>query len=236
MQFEETPWSLIVRAKKADAEDVHQALDDLCRMYWTPLYAFARTRGQSVENAQDIVQTFFETQLRRDFLKDLDPQRGHFRSYLLTSISNFMINEWSKSTRQKRGSGKPALPLDEKTGELAVSSLLNGPVTPEEAFEREWALVLIQRALDRTREYYVESGTEEVFDAMQAYISVDKERPSYADLVDQLGMSESSVKSALFRLRGRYRDAVRQEVRRVVQNPDDENATDDEIRYLMGIF
>lgn len=236
MLFEDTPWSLILRAKKADTENLRHALDKLCGMYWTPLYAYARMRGQSVEDAQDIVQSFFETQLKRDFLKTLDPERGHFRSFLLTSISNFMINEWAKATRKKRGAGQYAIPIDTETGEQAVSPLLNAPITPEQAFEREWAVVLIRRALESTREHYVGSDKVELFNAMQPYISVDRQRTSYAELAKQLGTTESSVKSSIYRLRGRFRDAVRREVCRVVDDPDDEEATDDEIRYLMQVF
>ena len=236
MLFEDTPWSLILRAKKGDAENLRHALDKLCRMYWTPLYAYARMRGRSVEDAQDVVQSFFETQLKRDFLKTLDPKRGHFRSFLLTSISNFMINEWSKATRQKRGAGQYAIPIDTETGERAVSLLLDDPVTPEQAFEREWAIVLIRRSLEYTREQYAGSGKVELFDAIQPYINVDQRRPSYAELAERLSTSESSVKSSIYRLRGRFRDAVRREVRLIVDNPDDEEATDDEIRYLMKVF
>ena len=236
MLFEDTPWSLILRAKKADAENLRHALEKLCRMYWTPLYTYARMRGQSVEDAQDVVQSFFETQLKRDFLKTLDPKRGHFRSFLLTAVSNFMINEWSKATRKKRGAGQYVFPIDTEMGEQAMSLLLHAPVTPEQAFEREWALVLIRRALERTREQYVGLGNAELFDAMQPYISVDQQRPSYAELAEQLSISESSVKSSIYRLRGRFRDAVRREVRQIVEDPDDEEATDDEIRYLMSVF
>lgn len=236
MLFEDTPWSLILRAKTGDAENLRHALDKLCGMYWTPLYAYARMRGRSVEDAQDVVQGFFETQLKRDFLKNLDPKRGHFRSFLLTSISNFMINEWSKATRKKRGAGQYLIPIDTEMGEQAVSMLLNTPITPEQAFEREWAVVLLRRALENTRLQYARSGNVELFDAMQPYISVDQKRPSYAELAEQLGTSESSVKSSIYRMRGRFRDAVRREVCQIVDDPDDEKATDDEIRYLMNVF
>lgn len=236
MQFEDTPWSLILRAKDANPDALRDALEQLCRSYWSPLYTFVRVRGRSPEDAQDIVQGFFEQQIGKDFLHSLDPGRGHFRSYLLSAMTNFMVNEHAKSTRQKRGSGQHLIPIDTIAGERAVSSLTTAPITPERAFEKEWALSLIERTMERLRAYYQTAGSIEQYEALQPFISVDALRPSYAQLGEQLSLTESAVKSALFRLRGRYRDALRDEVRRVINDPADEHSADEEIRYLMGLF
>lgn len=236
MQFEDTPWSLILRAKEARGDDVRDALEKLFSMYWRPLYVYVRRSGRSVDEAQDTVQGFVEAQLNRDFLSELDPERGRFRSYLLTAISNFMRNEWSSASRLKRGSGQRTLPLNVEAGEQAVSALFRRPDTPEQAFEREWALVLIQRALDATREHYARSDSNDLFDTLRPYISTEQPRRSYAELAQELATTESAVKSAIFRLRGQFRDAVRREVRRVVDDPDDEDAVNAEIQYLMRVL
>src|SRR5688572_16870584 len=148
-EFTTTHWSVVLLAGGETSTEADRALDDLCRAYWYPLYAYVRRQGRSAEDAQDLTQEFFARLLEHNYVRLADPQRGRFRTFLLSSLKNFLINEWDKANRQKRGGGCQFISRD---GAEMETRFLVEPAdhrSPEKAFERQWALVLLSRVLDQ---------------------------------------------------------------------------------------
>lgn len=147
--FATTQWSVVLRAAHSDNSEARSALELLCRRYWFPLYAYTRRRVPQIHEAQDLTQEFFLRVLSKNVLAAASPERGRFRSYLLTSLKNFLANEWDRATAQKRGGGCETLPLDWDSGESRLSLEPTHDMTPERQFERQWALTLLEVVLHR---------------------------------------------------------------------------------------
>ena len=227
--FASTRWSLIVAAKGRDEPEARRALAELCQLYWFPLYGYVRHRGHAHEAAQDLTQEFFARLLEKGGLGQPDPAKGRFRSYLLTACQNFLANQRDRDSAQKRGGGEPILSLDFQTAE---GRYVREPVdarTPEQEFERCWALALLDRALAGLRADYAASGKEPLFDRLKGALTGEAE--SYADMAADLTLSEGAVKVAAHRLRQRYRDRLRAVIGETVESPDE---IDDEIRAMFA--
>ena len=230
--FTTTHWSIIFAAAHNSAPGAQEALEKLCRTYWYPLYAYVRRRGRAPEDAQDLVQGFFARLLGRNFLEGVAPEKGKFRSFLLAAMNHFLSDEWDKARAQKRGGGIKLISLDDTQGEERYRSEPVESVTAEKLFERRWALTLLDQAQQRLKEESIETGLADLYQRFRTLESKDGSSPSYAEIAAQLGLSESAVKSALFRMRQRYRELVRQEVASTVGSPFE---VDEEIRYLISV-
>jgi RNA polymerase sigma factor (sigma-70 family) len=229
-QFATTRWSLVLAASAAGpSPGVDAALATLCETYWYPLYAFLRSRGSSVEDAQDLTQAFFARVLEKDAIKQADPARGRFRSFLLASLKNFAANEWDREIAKKRGGGVPAMPLEFERGEGRFQMEPPSRETPDRMFDRRWALTLLDRVLSRVHADAVEGGRETQFDRLKTYLTGDQPQRSYAEVATELGMSEGAVKVAVHRLRRRFRDSLRDEIAQTVSSPAE---IEDELRHL----
>ncbi|HWB60139.1 MAG TPA: sigma-70 family RNA polymerase sigma factor [Chthoniobacteraceae bacterium] len=230
--FAATRWTLVVAAGQEDAAPAMRALAELCQSYWRPLYAYVRRRGCSPEEAQDLTQEFFARLLAKNYLAGVDRAKGRFRSFLLASLKHFLANEWDRARTLKRGGGRPVVALDALSSEERARIEPADNLSPDKAFERQWALTLLDQALARLRAEYTGDGRGEQFDLLRQFIGAD-EGESYAAIGEKCGMSEGAVKVAVHRLRRRYRDVLREEIAQTVTRREE---IDEEIRSLFAAF
>jgi len=223
----------VVQAAGGDfSPEAQAALENLCRSYWYPLYAYVRRTGRRPEDAQDMVQEFFAHFLERRYLSRADRNLGRFRSFLLTSLKHFLINDWRKGQREKRGGGQPVFSLDE---DMAESRFTAEPATaqpPDTLYDRGWAAVLLDRAFALLRAEFEIAGKLDLFDRLKVYVWGEKSAFPYAAIAEQLGMTEGAVKVAVHRLRQRYGELLRAEVAQTVTTPAEVN---EELRYLVSV-
>ena len=162
--FATTHWSLVLAAGGEESPEAARALESLCSAYWYPLYAYVRRQGRSQEDAQDLTQEFFHRFLERHYLRLADRNRGRFRSFLLTSLKHFLINESAKANREKRGGGQQTLPLDEEMAESRFAAEPSVSQPPDALFDRGWAGVLMDRSMDALRAEFEKSGKVSTFE------------------------------------------------------------------------
>lgn len=230
-QFVTTHWSLVLAAGDRGGTASDRALEMLCRAYWPPLYAYVQRRVSDKHEAQDMTQAFFERLLEKRYLAQADPQRGRFRAFLITAFKHFLANEWDKARAQKRGGGHVVLPLDfdshEATPDVGVDAL-----TPERLYERDWAITLLNRVMSRLQREMERNGKGQQFQILKSFIGGSSES-SYAQAGTELGISEAAARMAASRIRGRYRELLRDEIAQTVSSPDE---IDDEVRHLFAVF
>jgi RNA polymerase sigma factor (sigma-70 family) len=231
--FATTHWSVVLAAGRGTDPRAAEALEQLCRVYWYPLYAFLRRQGHGVEDAQDLVQGFFYHLLRREILHLAEPGRGRFRSFLLGTLKHFVSDEASKMKARKRGGGQPIISLDWAGAEGRFQREPADEASPDRLFERRWAMTLLDRALDQLRAECGAEGRSDLFEQLQDFVTGEKGPISYSEAAARLGMSLSAVKSAILRLRRRYHELVREEVSQTVSRPDE---VEEELRYLIEVF
>ena len=224
---------MVLTAGRNDTGRAQAALETLCRTYWYPLYAYVRRRGQSPENAQDLTQAFFARLLERNWVGQADRQKGRFRSFLLSAMNHFLSDEWDKARAQKRGGGQTPVPLQFDTAETRYGHEPADQVTPEQNFERRWALTLLDEVLRRLRSEYEQDGRAELFAALHPCLIGDRTAQPYAELAKKLGVSEGTVKAAVHRLRQRYRHLLRDEIAQTVAEPGE---VDEELHHLFAVL
>jgi RNA polymerase sigma-70 factor (ECF subfamily) len=229
--FLTTRWSLVLAAGQGGEPRARAALGELCQTYWYPLYAYVRRRGFSTEDAQDLTQSFFARLLERNTVGSADPQRGRFRAFLLSALKNFLANEWDKVSAQKRGGGAVPLSLDFRLADQRFAREPEDPRTPERAYERSWALSVLERVLDRIGEGYRARGRGALFDALRPALVGGEASEPYAEIARRLGTSEGAVKVAAHRLRGTFREELRAEIAQTVERPED---LEEELEYLIA--
>jgi RNA polymerase sigma factor (sigma-70 family) len=233
-QFATTHWSVVLRAHPAGGDRKEDdALNQLCRTYWRPIFAFICRRGYPVSDAQDLTQDFFVMILKGNFLKLADPSRGRFRALLLKSLRNFLADAAQKRHAEKRGSKFEFISWDDWMAEapshISVPVRTLESLPPERIFDLRWAATVVERALQRLREEFEGRGRRRLFDLISPYLTADRADVSYASIAQKLGITESQVKRLFHQMRQRYRDLLRNEVAQTVEHPEDVDA---EIRYL----
>jgi DNA-directed RNA polymerase specialized sigma24 family protein len=239
--FAPTHWSVIVAAGKSESEPERAAvaLRELCQAYWTPLYTFVRTRGYSVHDAQDLTQSFFAHLIEHEIYARADRAKGKFRSFLLTSLKNFLADSYSHAHAAKRGGAHDFLPLDEGRAEAAESLFQthfgNGePNGEDRLFERSWAAALVGAGLERLAAEYQREGKQSLFQQLKVFLTGSADPlPSYDHLVKQMGLPASTLRSHVTRLRMRYRELLRAEVRQTVAS---EAEVDEELHELFRVL
>ena len=231
MSFATTHWSLVLAAGKAASADAQEALAALCQAYWYPLYAYVRRQGHQPEDARDLTQEFFVRVLEKHYLQSADPERGRFRSFLLTAFKRFLSKERDRQNTKRRGGGMNLLPLDFEAGERRYSLEPVHEVTAERTYEQRWALTLLDRVFARLREEFDEADKQKDFNCLKVYLTGGAGTPSYQEAAAELAMTEGAVKVAVHRLRRRYRDLVREEIAQTVAGPED---VDEELRQLFA--
>jgi RNA polymerase sigma factor (sigma-70 family) len=228
--FATTHWSMVAAAgaSETDSTRARQALEELCKGYWYPLYAFVRHRGYSSEDAQDVTQSFFARILETGGISSADPERGRFRSYLLGAVKHFLANEWHRSQAQKRGGGVTFLEWDALDPEARYALEAPPSTDPDAGFDREWAQESTARAMDKLRAELEARGKKELFDVLEGSLTGDE--PTRTDIATRLEMTDGAVKNAIFRLRQRYRELLRVEIAKTVTDPSE---IEIEMRHLV---
>ena len=230
--FATTHWSVVLAAGQSTDAQASEALEQLCRTYWYPLYAFVRRQGRSPEDAQDLTQGFFAHLLRKDFLSGVGPEKGRFRSFLLACLKHFLADEWEKARTAKRGGNCPEMRLELAGAEGRYQLEACVEADAESLYERRWALDLLDQVLNRLRHEAVASGREAVFNELQGCLLGERSTETYVQLGARLSMSETAVKVTVHRLRQRYREMLREEIAHTVTRPDE---IDEEMRYLFEV-
>jgi RNA polymerase sigma-70 factor (ECF subfamily) len=230
-RFRTTHWSLILAAREHDSPEARQALEELCECYWYPLYAFIRRSGHNSEEARDLTQEFFARLLEKDYLAAVNRDKGKFRSFLLAACKHFLANERDRALAQKRGGGRTILSFNADAAESTYSSEPQHTLTPERLYERRWVLMLLQSVLNRLRKEQEKAGKGTHFDQLKGFLAGDRAATRYSQVAEALGTSVGALKVAVHRLRGRYRELLREEIARTVNSPDEVEA---EIRNLFS--
>jgi RNA polymerase sigma-70 factor (ECF subfamily) len=238
--FTATQWSVIVAAGKTQTEPeiASAALAQLCQTYWPPLYAYVRSRGYSVHDAQDLTQGFFAYLIEHKIHLRADRELGKFRSFLLASLKHFLSHAREREQTLKRGGGREFVPFDEGRANEAESLFQthcsSGRAREDRLFEKTWAETLVETALGRLAAAYKAEGKENLFEKFQTFLAVGADPlPSYSELATRLAVTESTIRSHVTRLRARYREMLRAEVRRTV---DTESEVDEELRELLRVL
>jgi RNA polymerase sigma-70 factor (ECF subfamily) len=226
MEFPTTRLNLVLAASTDEGTNAREALGELCRIDWRPLYSYVHRQGYDAGAAEDLTQSFIARLIEKDSLRQFRQERGRFRSFLLVSLKNFLANERDLAQAQKRGGGVAALPLEQAGG-------AQDNTTPDKVFERQWALDVLSRTLERVREESSGDGKSTQFERLKGCLMGGDDLPRYRDLGLELGMSETAVKVAVHRLRQRFHAALRHEISMTVT---DESAIGDEIRYLLAVL
>jgi RNA polymerase sigma-70 factor (ECF subfamily) len=229
--FATTHWSLVLAAGQRAAPESARALAALCQAYWGPVYLFVRRQVADVHEAQDLTQAFFTQLLEKNLLAVAQPARGRFRSFLLTSVRNFLLNEWDKQRTQKRGGGQKVLALDFQQHDSKHVYEPADNLTPERLFLRQWVLTLLDQVMARLRAEYVRAGKEPIFERLKGSLSGGDAETSLAEIARTLDISANAAKVAAHRLRKRYRELLRAEIAQTLADPQE---IDDEIRELFA--
>lgn len=213
--------------------DSRGALERLCEAYWNPVFSFIRRSGHDQDNAQDLTQEFFARMVEKNYLDIADPERGRFRSFLLTAVKHFLANQRDRAHALKRGGGENPVQLDEAIADDSRTSPGTRSDTPESLFERRWAVSLLERAMAKLRAEFASPDRARQFERLVPFLNRDSSGERYDALSEQLGISAGALRVLVHRMRRRYRDLVRAEIAETVATPED---IDDEIRFLMAVL
>ncbi len=230
--FRTTHWSVVLEAQ-GQSPTAQEALEKLCRVYWRPIYGFVRRQGVEPEEAKDLTQGFFALLLERRDLDTVRKEKGRLRSYLLTSVKHFLMNERSRAMAIKRGEGQRLIPLEEFHERERVGFEPADMASADHIYERHWALTVLDQVLARLGDEYRATDKMALFDQLQKSLTDEPDRPSQADTAHEFGMTENAVKQACHRLRLRYRQLLREEIAHTVMVPGD---IEDELRHLIAVL
>ncbi len=232
-RFEQTQWTIILRARAEGADGAREAMDRFAGAYWQPLYQFIRREGYGPQDAEDLTQGFYQHLLQKQLLNGVGERTGRFRNYLLTCLKHFLSDERDRAEALKRGGGKTIFSRDALEAEEREAVEPSDCLTPDQIFERRWAQAILLRGHEALREKYVARGKGALFQALQNLTLGGRTEASYAEIARQHGMTEQGVKSAANQLRQQFFKVVRREIERTVNDP---RETDDEIRYLISVL
>lgn len=231
--FATTHWTVVLAAGHAGSPQAVQALEELCRTYWFPLYAYARRRGLSREDAEDVTQEFFARVAGKNSFARLRSERGKFRAFLLASLKHFLANERDKRHAAKRGCGRTNLSMDWQSADTQFQVAATNEPSPDKAFDREWALALLGQVVNRLQAECAADGKGRLFEHLKCFLTVEQGRARQAEAAGALGMEEGAVRVAVHRLRKRYRQLLRDEIARTLADP---AMVEEELRALFGAF
>lgn len=228
--FPSTHWSVVLAAGTA-SRDGDEALEQICRKYWRPLYAYVRRRGYGRQDAEDLTQEFLARFIEKRYLGLADPQRGCFRSFFLTALEHFLSDEWDRARAAKRGGSRRILSLDANPTDCSFEPA--DDLTPEKAYEQYWGETLLAAVLDRLAAEYANAGKMHQFETLKRFLWGRDGAVTYAEIAGQLSKTEAAVKTAVRRLRVRYGELLRQEIAQTVTTVEE---LEDEIRWLRATF
>jgi RNA polymerase sigma factor (sigma-70 family) len=227
--FLTTHWSVVLSAQEQPSGRSAAALETLCRAYWQPLYAYARRRGHSPADAQDLTQEFFARLLQKDYLHSAAREKGKFRTFLLVMFTRFLADEWDKAQAQKRGGGK-VFNVDWSSAETRFLQQPVEHLTPEKVFEQRWALTVLDQVYARLEGEYREEGRAALFETLRFALTGSRSAVPYVELARQLQTTDGAVRVAVHRLRQRYRELLRAAIADTVSGPEE---VEQELRHLL---
>jgi RNA polymerase sigma factor (sigma-70 family) len=228
-RFATTHWSMVLEAGRHSSPQAKEALATLCRVYWYPLYVFIRRQGFAADESGDLTQEFFVRLLEKEFLAGVDRGKGRFRSFLLAACKHFLSNERDRARAKKRGGGREFISIDLDHAENRYRLEPADDLTPEKLFQRRWAMTLLEQVLESLKNESVRTGKGKQFDHLKVFLAGDKGQHSHREAAKKLEMTEGAVKVAVHRLRKRYRQLLREEIARTLNQGD---SIEDEIREL----
>ena len=231
--FATTHWSVVMAAGRGHSAQAADSLEQLCRTYWYPLYAFVRRHVSEAHDAEDLTQEFFTRFLAKEYFGRADPALGRFRSFLLACLKNFLAEQQRKARRHKRVGGQTTISWDSQTAEERYRLEPADPVTPEQVYDRRWALTLLETVLARLAEEQSAAGKDHLFAELKDCLWGESREMSYGQMAERLGTTEGALKVAVHRLRRRLRDLLREEVAHTVAADAD---IDEELRHLIGVI
>jgi len=231
--FATTHWSVVLAACEQKSPQAAVALEELCRAYWYPLYAYVRRQGHGPHDAEDLLQAFFARFFEKHYLDDVDRAKGRFRSFLQAAMDHFLANEWDKARSQKRGGQARFLSLERDVAERWYEEELASDLTPEKLYQQRWACVLLERVMQRLERDSEAAGKGEYFAALKGFLLGEDRSRSYAELAAKLGVTEAALKMKVQRLRHRYQRLLREEIAQTVASPEE---VEDEIRHLFSVL
>jgi RNA polymerase sigma-70 factor (ECF subfamily) len=230
--FGTTRWTVVLQAGGPTSDGSAQALEQLCRTYWYPLYSFARRSGVPPHDAEDLTQSFFAYLLEKDAIARADRERGRFRSFLLTAFKNYHANERARHAAAKRGGSRQIISLDELQAETRYQQEPQTTATPEKLYDQKWAASLLDQVMQGIRNEYAALGKGPLFEILRGVIWGGRQEGGYELLARQAGLAEGTFKVAVHRLRTRFKECLRQEVAQTVATPGE---VDDELRHLLSV-
>ena len=231
--FRTTHWSVVLAAGGQPTVSSQEALAQLCRTYWYPLYAFIRRKGHGPHDAQDLTQSFFARLLEKNYLAQADRERGRFRTFLLAALTHFLADEWDKARRLKRGGGRELISFDAASAEERYRLEPVDPLDATKLFERRWVTTLFDKVLARLELELRDSGKGELFDGLKSSLLADPDSSTYAELGARLGLKEDAVKQAVHRMRRRYRELFREEIAQTVAGPGE---VENELKHIFAVL
>ena len=232
MRWATTSWTQVLAARDAPSSESRQALEALCQAYWYPLYAFVRRQGFDPEESRDLTQAYFAQLIEKGYLEDFDPSLGRFRVFLRASVKNFVSKEREKARAWKRGGRSQVVSLDAEEVEGRYRLEPVDRLTPEEIYERRWALTILERVLGTLRREFETEGREHEFEQLKGFLTGEEPRLPYREVAAALSTTETAVKTSVHRLRQRFGHLLRQEIAETVSGPEE---VDDEVRHLLGV-
>jgi RNA polymerase sigma-70 factor (ECF subfamily) len=233
LRFATTSWTQVLAAREAPSTESRQALEALCQAYWYPLYAFVRRQGHGPEESRDLTQGYFAQLLEKGYLEDFDPALGRFRVFLKASVKNFLSKERDKAHAWKRGGHARIVSLDADDVEGRYRYEPVDRLTPEEIFERRWALTLLERVLEKLHHEFEEADRGREFEMLKGYLTGEEAKVPYREVAAELGSSETAVRTSVHRLRQRFGKLLREEIAETVASP---NEVEDEMRHLLRVI
>lgn len=231
--FATTHWTAVLAAGNKENPQSERALEELCQAYWYPLYAYIRRCGHAKEDAEDLTQSFFARFLEKNYFQGLRAERGRFRAFLLASLKHFLANEWDKSQRWKRGGRAPHLSLDWQTADTQFQIASLTIPSPDVAFDREWAIALLAKVIERLRAELTLEGKGNQFEHLKIFLTAAKGSIPQARIANELEMDERAVRVAIHRLRKRYGQLLRDEISQTLAEA---ASLEEEMRALFGAF
>jgi DNA-directed RNA polymerase specialized sigma24 family protein len=231
--FATTKWTLVLAAGRRGSPQADMALEELCRVYWYPLYAYVRRHGHSREDAEDLTQAFFARVLEKNCLEGLGSEKGKFRAFLLAALKHFLANEWDRASRQKRGGGVARLSLDWQSADTRYHIDPADRLSPDKLYDRAWAVTLLERVIAQLREESAREGKSKLFEQLKPFLMVGKGAIPYGEAAAALELNEGATRVAVHRLRRRYRELLRKEIGQTLS---DSGAVEEEMRALFSAF
>jgi len=224
---------VVLAARDQSSPDSAAALELLCATYWYPLYVYARGQGRSPHDAQDLTQEFIARLLEKNYLKAADREKGRFRTFLRVAMKRFLANEWHRAQAQKRGGAATIVSWDATAAEQRYQNQRSSAAAPDQIFERQWAMTLLEQSLSALRAEYAAFGKTAEFEKLKSLLTAERGAIDYAEVASQLGTSEGAARVAVHRLRKRFRELFRAAVADTVDRPED---VEDELRYVVGLL